>query len=149
LFCDEAILITYFIQCGKTRNNCAEFKYVASFCLYPSRFLSDAQLKLEKTGFTSYYRQYIHYINSNSGWLSATFCLWNVCSKRPAMLSQHIATPLALVSLFHGGNVLVKSLSVLFLRISTSELTVCLSVCDWAHMPTVFVMTKLSCPRRA
>jgi len=33
--------------------------------------------------------------------------------KRSDIMSQHIGTPHALVQLFHGGNVLVKSLSVL------------------------------------
>jgi len=32
-------------------------------------------------------------------------------SKYPAIFSQHTETPLALAPLFHGGNVLVKSLS--------------------------------------
>jgi len=41
------------------------------------------------------------------------FCLWNVSSKFPAIISQHAGNSLALVLLFHGGNILVKSLSVL------------------------------------
>jgi len=38
--------------------------------------------------------------------------MWDVSSKRPAIISQHTGTQLALVPLFHGGNVM-KSLSML------------------------------------
>jgi hypothetical protein len=41
------------------------------------------------------------------------FFLWNVSSKCPAIFNQHTGTSLALASLFRGGNILVKSLSVL------------------------------------
>jgi len=48
------------------------------------------------------------------------------------------------VTLFHDGNVLVKWLSVLFLRNSTCLSLHRLAVCDWVHIPTVFVMAKFS-----
>ena len=76
------------------------------------RFLSDAMLELEESLYL-HYREYIHYLKCNHGCLSAKFCLWNVPSKCPAIISQHTATPLALVLLFHCGDVLVKSLSVI------------------------------------
>jgi len=38
--------------------------------------------------------------------------MWNVSSHGPGIISQHTGTPLALVPLFHGGNILVKLLSV-------------------------------------
>ena len=41
------------------------------------------------------------------------FCLSNVSSKCPAIISQYAGTSFTLVSLFHGGNILVKSVSVL------------------------------------
>jgi len=44
---------------------------------------------------------------------TATFYLQNVCSECPATISQHTGNPLALIPLFRGGNVLVKSLSLL------------------------------------
>jgi hypothetical protein len=81
-------------------------------------FLSSKVLKWRavevrrKPVFTLYYREYIHYLKSNSGWFSAIFCPWNVSSKCPAIISQPTWTTLALVLLFRGGNTLVKSLSV-------------------------------------
>jgi hypothetical protein len=39
--------------------------------------------------------------------------LWNIFLEGPAVVSQHTEAPLALVSLFHVVNVLMKSLSVL------------------------------------
>jgi len=69
-----------------------------------------------KPVFKLYYRWYIHYLKSNSGWLSAIFCLWNVSFIGPAKISNHKGTPLVLVLFFHGGDVLVKLLSVLIAR---------------------------------
>jgi len=53
------------------------------------------------------------YLKSNSDSFSAIFCLWSVSSKCTTIISQHTWTPFALVPLFHGGNFMVKSLSVL------------------------------------
>jgi hypothetical protein len=39
--------------------------------------------------------------------------LWNISLEGPAAVSQHTEAPLALVPLFHGVNILMKSLSVL------------------------------------
>jgi hypothetical protein len=39
--------------------------------------------------------------------------LWNISLEGPAVVRQHTEAPLALVSLFHVVNVLMKSLSVL------------------------------------
>jgi hypothetical protein len=39
--------------------------------------------------------------------------LWNISLEVPAVVDQHTEDPLALVPLFHVGNVLMKSLSVL------------------------------------
>jgi hypothetical protein len=39
--------------------------------------------------------------------------MWNISSNCPTIISQHAGTPLVLVPLFHGGNILAKSLSVL------------------------------------
>ena len=44
-------------------------------------------------------------------------CLWKVSSKRPAIIRQHIGNSLALVPLFHGGNILVKSLTRMMRKI--------------------------------
>jgi hypothetical protein len=41
------------------------------------------------------------------------FLLWNISLEGPAVVNQHTEAPLALVSLFHVRNVLMKSLSVL------------------------------------
>jgi hypothetical protein len=41
------------------------------------------------------------------------FCLWNVFYKCPAIISQRTGALLPLIPLFHGENILVKSLSVL------------------------------------
>ena len=60
-----------------------------------------------KPVFTLYYREYIQYLKSTNGWLPAIFCFWNVPSKGPAVI-HHTGTPLALVLLFNGGNVLVN-----------------------------------------
>ena len=53
------------------------------------------------------------YLQSNTGCSSAAFCLCHVFFKCPAIISHHTGTPLALVPLFHVGNITVKSLSVL------------------------------------
>jgi hypothetical protein len=39
--------------------------------------------------------------------------LWNISLEGPAVVSQHTEAPLALVPLYHVGNVLMKSLFVL------------------------------------
>jgi hypothetical protein len=39
--------------------------------------------------------------------------LWNISLEGPAVVNQQTEAPLALVPLFHVGNVLMKSLSVL------------------------------------
>jgi hypothetical protein len=58
------------------------------------------------------YPQYIYYPDSNSGRHSAIFFLRIVSSMCPAITNQRTETPLALVPIFHGGNILVKSLPV-------------------------------------
>jgi hypothetical protein len=67
----------------------------------------------KKHVFILYYRQYIHYLTSKSERVSAPFCLCNVSSKCPTIVSQYTGTPLALAPLFSAGNILVKSLTVL------------------------------------
>ena len=53
------------------------------------------------------------YLKSDSGCSSATLCLWSVSFIHPAIIDHHIGTPLALLPLFPGGNITVKSFSVL------------------------------------
>jgi hypothetical protein len=60
---------------------------------------------LRKPVFILYYKEFVYYLTRNSGWLPAIFCLWNISSHGPRIISQHTGTPLALVPLFHGGNV--------------------------------------------
>ena len=63
---------------------------------------------LRKPVFILYCKEFVCYLTRNSGWLRAVFCLWNVSSHGPWIISQHTGTSFALVPLFHGGNVLVK-----------------------------------------
>ena len=42
---------------------------------------------MEKPCIYIYYRQHTHYLKSNTGWLSAIFCRWNVSFKCPAIIS--------------------------------------------------------------
>jgi hypothetical protein len=44
--------------------------------------------------------------------MTAIFCLWNVSPIYPEIFSQHTGIPLVFVPLFHGGNILMKLLSV-------------------------------------
>jgi hypothetical protein len=60
----------------------------------------------------------MRYLKSISGCCSAAFCPWNVSFNCPAIISHHTGTPLALVPLFHGGNIMVKSLSFLIAQFS-------------------------------
>jgi hypothetical protein len=56
---------------------------------------------------------FLHCFKSNFALLSAVCLLWNISLEDLAVVSQHTEAPLALVPLFHVGNVLMKSLSVL------------------------------------
>jgi hypothetical protein len=55
----------------------------------------------------------MRYLKSDSGCSYDKLCLWSVSSIRPAIIGHLTGTPLAFVPVFSGGNIMVKSLSVL------------------------------------
>ena len=55
----------------------------------------------------------MYYLKSGSGCSSVTLCLRSVSSIRPALISHQTGTQLALVPILAGGNIMVKSLSIL------------------------------------
>jgi hypothetical protein len=91
----------------------AEYKYVLSFSLSRKVFKWHTVIIWRKLTFTCYISVFLHYLKNSCGWFSALCRLWNISLEGPAVVSQHTEAPLALVSLFHIGNVLMKSLSVL------------------------------------
>jgi len=101
---------------------CAELKYVS---LFPSCIVFKwREMEIwRKLLCALYYKEYMHYLKSNSDSFSATFCLWRVSSKCPAIISQHTGTLFALVPLFHGEITLCahRSLHRDFLGRSLSE----------------------------
>jgi hypothetical protein len=90
-----------------------EFKYVLSFSISRKVFKGHTVIIWRKHIFTYYISVFLHYLRSNCGWFPAVCRLWNISLEGPAVVSQHTKAPLALVSHFHVGNVLMKSLSEL------------------------------------
>jgi hypothetical protein len=90
-----------------------EFKYVLSFSLSRKVFKWHTVIIWGKRVLTYYINVFLHYLKSNCGWFPAVCRLWNISLEGPVVVSQHTEAPLALVPLFHVGNVVMKSLSVL------------------------------------
>jgi hypothetical protein len=89
----------------------AKFKYVLSFSLSRKVFKWHTVIIWRKRIFMYYINVLLHYLKGNCAWFSALCRLWNVSLEGPAVVCQHTEAPLALVPLFHVGNVLMKSLS--------------------------------------
>jgi hypothetical protein len=91
----------------------AEFKFVLSVSISRKVFKWHRVIIWRKRILTYYINVFLHYLKSNCGWFPAVCRLWYISLEGPAVVSQHTEAPLALVPLFHVGNVLMKSLSVL------------------------------------
>lgn len=81
--CEASTLLYLFTSSLSTRS--AWMRKVFKWCV--AEFRRKHLLKL-------YYRWYIGYVKSNSGCLSAIFCLWKISFKCLAIISQHTEAPL-------------------------------------------------------